>query len=63
MHVWQWLFTGIVAGLVARLALRRSPIGLGGDLATRALGGVAAGALLRLGGVTDAAAWCTSRWH
>ncbi|HEV8444923.1 MAG TPA: DUF1003 domain-containing protein [Steroidobacteraceae bacterium] len=54
MHVWQWLFTGIVAGLIARLALRRSPIGLGGDLALGALGGLAAGALLRLGGLTDA---------
>src|SRR3954462_7805150 len=54
MHVWQWLFTGIVAGFVARLALRRSPIGLGGDLALGALGGLAAGALLRLGGFTDA---------
>jgi len=54
MHVWQWLFTGIVAGFIARLALRRSPIGLGGDLALGALGGLAAGALLRLGGFTDA---------
>ncbi len=54
MHVWQWLFTGIVAGFIARLALRRSPIGLGGDLALGALGGLAAGALLKLGGVTDA---------
>jgi uncharacterized membrane protein/uncharacterized membrane protein YeaQ/YmgE (transglycosylase-associated protein family) len=54
MHVWQWLFTGMVAGLIARLALRRSPIGLGGDLALGALGGLAAGALLHLGGVTDA---------
>jgi uncharacterized membrane protein/uncharacterized membrane protein YeaQ/YmgE (transglycosylase-associated protein family) len=54
MHVWQWLFTGIAAGFIARLALRRSPIGLGGDLALGALGGLAAGALLRLGGFTDA---------
>jgi uncharacterized membrane protein/uncharacterized membrane protein YeaQ/YmgE (transglycosylase-associated protein family) len=54
MHVWQWLITGIVAGFIARLALRRSPIGLGGDLALGAIGGLAAGALLRLSGVTDA---------
>ena len=54
MHVWQWLVTGIVAGIIARFALRKSPIGLGGDLALGALGGLAAGALLRFGGITDA---------
>ena len=54
MHVWQWLITGIIAGAIARLALRRSPIGLGGDLALGALGGLAAGGLLRLAGVSEA---------
>lgn len=54
MYVWQWLITGIAAGFIARLVLRRSPIGLGGDLALGALGGLAAGALLRLGGFTEA---------
>jgi uncharacterized membrane protein/uncharacterized membrane protein YeaQ/YmgE (transglycosylase-associated protein family) len=53
MHVLQWLITGIVAGAFARLALRKSAIGLGGDLALGALGGVAAGALLRLSGFSD----------
>lgn len=53
MHVWQWLITGIIAGAIARLVLRRSTIGLGGDLALGALGGLAAGALLRLSGLAD----------
>ncbi|HTU64563.1 MAG TPA: DUF1003 domain-containing protein [Steroidobacteraceae bacterium] len=54
MHVWQWLITGIVAGVIARFALRKSTIGPGGDLALGALGGLAAGALLRFAGFTDA---------
>jgi uncharacterized membrane protein/uncharacterized membrane protein YeaQ/YmgE (transglycosylase-associated protein family) len=52
MHVWQWLLTGIVAGIIARLVLRHSTIGLGGDLALGALGGLTAGGLLHLGGWT-----------
>ena len=55
MHVLQWLITGIVAGAIARLALRKSNIGLGGDLALGALGGLAAGALMRVAGITDPA--------
>jgi uncharacterized membrane protein/uncharacterized membrane protein YeaQ/YmgE (transglycosylase-associated protein family) len=55
MHVFQWLMTGILVGLIARIALRRSRIGLGGDLALGALGGLLAGALMRYVGVTDAA--------
>ncbi len=51
MHVWQWLLTGVIAGLLARLALRHSTIGLGGDLALGALGGLATGALLHYGGL------------
>lgn len=53
MHVLQWLITGIVAGLAARFALRKSKVGLGGDLALGALGGLAAGALFHYAGVTD----------
>ena len=53
MHLWQWLITGIVAGLIARLVLRRSTIGLSGDLVLGALGGLVAGALLRYGGFTS----------
>ncbi|MET0280409.1 MAG: DUF1003 domain-containing protein [Steroidobacteraceae bacterium] len=53
MHVWEWLLTGIVAGVIARLVLRRSTIGLGGDLALGALGGITAGLLLHLGGWTS----------
>jgi uncharacterized membrane protein/uncharacterized membrane protein YeaQ/YmgE (transglycosylase-associated protein family) len=55
MHVLQWFITGIVAGAIARLALRKSNIGLGGDLALGALGGLAAGALMRVAGITDPA--------
>lgn len=54
MHVWQWLITGIFAGILARLVLRKSTIGLGGDLTLGALGGLAAGAMLRYGGITTA---------
>ena len=52
MHVWQWLITGIIAGLGANIALRKSTIGLGGDLALGALGGLAAGTLLHYAGIT-----------
>jgi uncharacterized membrane protein/uncharacterized membrane protein YeaQ/YmgE (transglycosylase-associated protein family) len=51
MHVWQWLFTGLAAGLMARLVLRGTRLGLGGDLALGSLGGLAAGALMRLAGL------------
>jgi uncharacterized membrane protein/uncharacterized membrane protein YeaQ/YmgE (transglycosylase-associated protein family) len=50
MHVWQWLFTGLAAGLMARLVLRGTRLGLGGDLALGSLGGLAAGALMRFVG-------------
>lgn len=53
MHVWQWLLTGLVAGLLARGVLRRSSIGLWGDLALGSLGGVATGGLLRWAGVIE----------
>ena len=54
MNVLLWLITGIIAGLAARFVLRESHVGWGGDLALGALGGLAAGALLRYAGVTDA---------
>lgn len=56
MHVWQWLLTGLVAGLLARLVLRHSDLGLGGDLALGSLGGIAAGILMRYSGVTTTGA-------
>jgi len=52
MHVWHWLIAGILAGLIARVVMRRSPIGIGGDLALGAMGGLATGALMRFGGIT-----------
>lgn len=52
MHVWQWLLTGLAAGIVARLVLRRARLTLGADLALGSLGGLATGALLRYAGVT-----------
>ncbi len=54
MHVWQWFFTGLAAGLGVHLAVSRRSFGLGGDLALGALGGVLAGALLRFGGLSPA---------
>ena len=52
MHVWQWLMTGLIAGLVARLVLRGSGISLGAELALGGLGGLATGALFRYIGIT-----------
>ena len=52
MHVWYWLVAGILAGLIARVVMRRSPIGIGGDLALGAMGGLATGALMRFGGIS-----------
>lgn len=52
MHVLQWLVTGIFAGLLARLVLRRSYLGIGGDLALGSLGGITTGVLMRYTGVT-----------
>lgn len=53
MHVWQWLITGLMAGLVARLVIRESRLGLASDLALGSVGGIATGALLRFAGVTE----------
>lgn len=52
MHVWQWLLTGLAAGLIARLVLTGSRLGLGGDAALGSLGGIASGALLHFAGLT-----------
>jgi uncharacterized membrane protein/uncharacterized membrane protein YeaQ/YmgE (transglycosylase-associated protein family) len=52
MHVWQWLITGLAAGLVARLVLTGSRLGFGGDAALGSLGGIASGALLHFAGLT-----------
>ena len=54
MHVWQWFFTGLAAGLCVHLAVSRRFFGLGGDLALGALGAVLAGAALRFGGLSPA---------
>lgn len=54
MHVWQWFFTGLAAGLCVHLAVARRVFGPGGDLALGALGGVLAGAILRFGGLSPA---------
>ncbi|HRX90985.1 MAG TPA: DUF1003 domain-containing protein [Steroidobacteraceae bacterium] len=55
MHVWQWLITGLVAGLIARLVLRGGSTSLGADLALGSLGGLASGALMRYAGLTTPA--------
>ena len=54
MHVWQWLMTGLVAGLLARLVLRGRGVSLGAELALGSLGGLATGALFRFVGITSA---------
>ena len=53
MHVWQWLLTGLMAGVVARLVLRRTGVSLGAELALGGLGGLATGALFHYTGVTS----------
>lgn len=53
MHVWHWWVTGLIAGLIARLILRRSTLGLPTELALGSAGGVACGALMRFAGVTE----------
>ncbi len=53
MHVLYWILTGLLAGLVARLVLPGQRYGWPGDLALGSLGGVAAGWLFRLVGVTE----------
>jgi uncharacterized membrane protein/uncharacterized membrane protein YeaQ/YmgE (transglycosylase-associated protein family) len=53
MHVLSWILTGLLAGLVARLAFPRQRYGWPGDLALGSLGGVAAGWLFRLIDLTE----------
>lgn len=52
MHVWQWLLTGLVAGVVARVVLTGNHTSLGAQLAFGSLGALLAGALFRLAGMT-----------
>jgi len=53
MHTWEWLFTGLAAGLIARMVLKNSRLGLGADLALGSIGGLATGALMRAIGITS----------
>ena len=53
MHVWQWLLTGLVAGLIAPFVIRGPRVGLWIDLALGAAGGLLSGALFHLSGITD----------
>jgi uncharacterized membrane protein/uncharacterized membrane protein YeaQ/YmgE (transglycosylase-associated protein family) len=53
MHVWQWLMTGLVAGVLARLVLRRTGVSLGAELALGGLGGMVTGALFNYAGITS----------
>jgi uncharacterized membrane protein/uncharacterized membrane protein YeaQ/YmgE (transglycosylase-associated protein family) len=53
MHVWQWLLTGLAAGLIARIVLTETRLSLGAELALGSLGGLATGALLRFVGLTN----------
>jgi uncharacterized membrane protein/uncharacterized membrane protein YeaQ/YmgE (transglycosylase-associated protein family) len=52
MHVWQWWITGLVAGLISRVALRGKTIGLPGELALGSLGGITCGAVAYFAGIT-----------
>ena len=51
MHVLYWLLTGLLAGLIARLVLRRSGLSLGEELALGGMGGLAFGTLIRYSGL------------
>lgn len=53
MHVWQWLLTGLIAGLLGRWVLPESRIGFAGDLALGSIGGIATGTLLRMTGIIE----------
>ena len=53
MHVWQWIISGLVAGLLARFAMPQARLGLAADLALGSLGALATGALLRFAGFTQ----------
>ena len=53
MHAWHWLVTGLVAGLIARLVLKKTHMSLAAELALGGLGGLATGSLVRFTGVTD----------
>ncbi|WP_217705470.1 DUF1003 domain-containing protein [Peristeroidobacter soli] len=53
MQVWQWLLTGLVAGWIARFAIRGTRLGLPVDLALGAAGGLLSGSMFHLGGITD----------
>ncbi|HET8711765.1 MAG TPA: DUF1003 domain-containing protein, partial [Spongiibacteraceae bacterium] len=54
MHAWHWLVTGLIAGLIARLVLKKTHMSLAAELALGGLGGLTCGALMRFAGVTDA---------
>src|SRR5258706_5114582 len=53
MHVWEWLLTGLMAGVVARLVLRSTGVSLGAEMALGGLGGLATGALFHYSGITN----------
>lgn len=53
MHAWHWLVTGLVAGLIARLVLKKTHMSLAAELALGGLGGMATGTLMRFAGVTN----------
>lgn len=53
MHAWYWLATGLVAGLLARLVLKKTHMSLAAELALGAMGGLATGALVRFAGIIN----------
>ncbi len=53
MHAWHWLITGLIAGLIARLVLKKTHMSLAAELALGSLGGLATGSLMHFAGVTN----------
>lgn len=53
MHTWSWLLTGLIAGLIARLVLKKTHMSLAAELALGSVGGIATGALMRFVGITS----------
>lgn len=53
MHVLDWLITGLIAGFVARIVLKKTHWPLAAELALGSIGGLLTGTLMRFIGITS----------
>ncbi len=53
MHVIEWLITGLLAGLIARIVLKKTHMSLTAEFALGGIGGLLTGTLMRFLGVTS----------